>query len=119
MRIFQMVGADPQGRMAGNFVTEQDYRDVVGRLDMRVYELEQSKAREAALQALLNERDAELDRLRSAQVEDAPEGATHFVVRRWFRINGECRQFLNEYGRWQNWTRSHIKGLTAIARGDK
>lgn len=68
------------------------------------------------LQALLNERDAEIDRLRGAQVEDAPEGATHFVVRRWFRINGEGWQFLNEYGRWQTWTSSYIKGLTAIAR---
>jgi len=70
MRIFQMVGADAQGRMAGNFVTEQDYRDTVGRLDMRVYELEQSKAREAALQTLLNERDAELDRLKGSEGVD-------------------------------------------------
>lgn len=77
MRIFQMVGADAQGRMAGNFVTEQDYRDVVGRLDMRVYELEQSKAREAALQVLLNERDEKLAKYAEflAWCETAPVGS--------------------------------------------
>lgn len=68
------------------------------------------------LQALLNERDEEIDALRRGGLfpSTVPQGATHFAVERWFKIGADGWFFMNAYNRWQRWTKSPRPGLVPL-----